>query len=233
MTRTSAIVLALLAGAGLSGPAGAASTFAPPQGCTLKMTVQERSCAVAQHYTCAADAPGDQRVTYFGEGGEVTYESRIDAETRWQWSRDPATGIVDTLEEGAADEASLKTLLATGRDTFDFWTSASDGVRLNQKGEDDLLGEVVTIDGEALEKTRFHLTTLDEEGRVLISREGNQYVSRSLGRFFGGVERETDWTGADERSDRTPVEFIRPGEPGFASTEPTYDCELLTASLAP
>lgn len=213
-----------------SGPAGG-PVYVPPAGCTLTMTVQERSCSVAQHFTCEADQPGDMNTVYFGSDGEMTYESRIDKETRWIWSRDPQTGIVDELEPGAEDDASFSTLVGTGRDDFDFWTKASDGVRLRQQGEDQLTGETEVIDGETLEKTRFKLTTYGESGETLIVRTGQQYISRSLGRFFGGIEDESDWTGTEDKLDRRPVEFIRPGEPGFASTQPRYDCEVLTASL--
>lgn len=212
-----------------SGPAP--RLFSPPEGCTLTLTVQERSCSVAHHFTCTADQPGDLNAVYFGRGGEMTYESRIDKETRWIWSRDPQTGIVDELEPGAEDDASFSTLVGTGRDDFDFWTKASDGVRLRQQGDDQLTGETEVIDGETLEKTRFKLTTYGESGETLIVRTGQQYISRSLGRFFGGIEDESDWTGTEDKLDRRPVEFIRPGEPGFASTQPRYDCEVLTASL--
>ena len=67
--------------------AAAASEFRPPAGCTLELTVQQRSCTVAQHYRCETDAPGDQQVVYFTRDGAV-YHSRIDAETRWMESTD-------------------------------------------------------------------------------------------------------------------------------------------------
>lgn len=213
----------------LAAPAAAAGVFTPPAGCTLQLTVQERSCSVAQHYTCAADKPGERRVTYFAKGGVATFESHIDAETRWLDSRDPDTDITDVLEDGAADDASLSGLIADGRDSFDFWTVASDGVRLHHVGEDVLTGDKVTVDGEPLLRTRFVLTTTDETGRVLIRREGNQHVSPTLRLFFGGVERVSDWTGKTETRDRSPAAFARPGEAGFGATEPQYDCELLTA----
>lgn len=209
----------------------AAGVFTPPEGCTLELTVQERSCSVAQHYTCAADPAGDRRVTYFGEGGQPTFESHVDAETRWLDSLDPQSGIEDRLEDGAEDDASLTTLVETGRDAFDFWTVGSDGQRLHHVGEDRLTGETVVIDGEPLERTAFRLTTTAEDGRTLITREGQQFISRRLRLFFGGVESASDWSGTVERLDTSPMRFIGPGQPGFGATEPQYDCQLLTASL--
>ena len=200
----------------------AAGQFTPPQGCTLTMTVQQRSCTVAQHYTCAADAPGDQWVAYFTAEGLV-HKARIDAETRWMESTDVASGITDRLEPQARDHASLRTLLAAGRDDFDFWTISDDGERLNHVGQDELTGTAV-IDGMTLDTTRFGLMTYAENGTLLIARSGSQYVSRETGRFYGGLETATDWQGETETADDRPVRFIHPGQPGFASTVPAYGC---------
>lgn len=40
----------------LAGPA-LAGEFTPPEGCEGWLTVQHRSCQVANHYNCAADGP--------------------------------------------------------------------------------------------------------------------------------------------------------------------------------
>ena len=205
-------------------PAAAAGLFTPPQGCTLTMTVQQRSCTVAQHFTCSDDAAGDQRVAYFTRKGLV-YDSRIDAETRWMDSTDHASGISDRLEPAARDHASLATLLETGRDDFDFWTISDSGERLRHIGNDVLTGKTV-IDGVTLDTTRFELKTFSEAGDLLITRSGNQFVSRETGRFYGGLEHSTDWEGEVQDTNDSPVRFIRPGQPGFASTEPQYDCEM-------
>ncbi|HRO13652.1 MAG TPA: hypothetical protein PLL33_01140 [Paracoccus sp. (in: a-proteobacteria)] len=214
----------------LAGAPALAAEWKPPQGCRLEMTVQQRSCTVAQHYRCDADAPGDQRVSYFTREGEV-YQSRIDAETRWMESTSLVSGITDRLEPGAADDASLKTLLATGSDDFDFWTVSDDGERLHHVGHDELTGETVEIDGVPLDLTRFELRTFAESGDLLIHRTGGQFVSRAQGRFYGGVESAADWTGAAEETNDTPMRFVRPGQPGFGSTTPEYDCDVLMTQL--
>ena len=66
---------------------------------------------------------------------------------------------------------------------------------------------------------------------MLIERSGAQFVSREFGRFFGGVERSTDWQGQQVDSDDTPVRFIRRGEPGFGSIRPDYDCDVQMVGL--
>lgn len=223
---TAASLLTLL---GAVQPA-AAATFRAPQGCNLEMTIQNRSCTVSQIYRCSADPAGYQHAAIFGQDG-MTHLSTIDAETRWIESTDPETGLIDTLEPQAEDEASFSTLTRTGRDDFDFWTRSNNGERLHHVGHDELTGEKVTIDGIALDKTRFKLTTTGADGQVLIQREGQQFISRANGRFYGGIESYSDWTGASGESNDSPVEFSFPGQPGYADTEPKYDCDMMVAQL--
>lgn len=214
----------------LAVPSMAAEPFAPPQGCKLEITVQNRGCTVSQHYRCDTDQPGDQRVTIFTREGAV-YQSRIDKETRWLESTNLRNGLTDTLEPTAKDHASLRALLETGRDDFDFWTVSGNGQRLHHVGHDELTSEKVDIDGVALEKTRFDLMTYSEAGDVLIHRTGQQFISRTHGRFYGGTETAEDWTGEVRQDNDTPVRFSFPGQPGFGSTQPEYDCDLQMVDL--
>lgn len=223
MAYPTAFALACL-GLGAVLPA-AAATFTPPAGCRLEMTVQNRSCTVSQHYRCDGDAPGDQWAEYFSREG-ATYRSRIDAETRWMESSDLVNGITDRLD-GETDPASLTELLATGRDDFDFWTNADDGQRLRHIGRDDLTGETVDIGGVPLQVTRFRLRTFDADGNLLIQRAGQQFVNEENRRFHGGIETATDWTGEVQETNDSPVRFSFPGDPGFGSITPEYDCEVL------
>ncbi|MDP5306200.1 hypothetical protein [Paracoccus spongiarum] len=209
---------------------GRAATFTPPQGCRLEVTVQNRGCTVSQYYRCSADPEGHQRSAIFGQDG-LGHLSRIDAETRWIESSDPQTGLEDRLVDEAADHASFSTLLKDGRDDFDFWTESNSGERLHHVGEDILTGETVTIDGITLERTRFRLTTRDAQGAVLITREGQQFISRAMTRFFGGIETQSDWTGERRETNDSPVLFQFPGETGFGATTPQFDCDQLMTQL--
>lgn len=219
--------LAVAAGL-LAVPQARAGSFLPPSGCELKITVQNCGCTVGQHYVCAADAPGDQHVTYFDKDGP-SYHSQIDVETRWLESSDLTTGLTDRLAPEAADPASFSTLLRTGRDDFDFWTVSNSGERLRHIGEDVLTGEKVEIDGVPLELTRFRLKTFGADGQLLIESSGQQFINRDHGRFYGGTEHSTDWTGEVRDDDDSPVTFAFPGDPGFGATEPLFDCEMMMA----
>lgn len=221
-----AVALAALAGA----PRADAANFTPPSGCRLELTVQNRGCTVSQYYRCDADPEGFQRSATFGSDG-LFNQSVIDSETRWIESRDPITGLTDRLVEEARDHASFTTLLETGRDDFDFWTRSNEGMLLHHQGHDVLTGETVEIDGQALEATRFQLTTRSEDGEILIERRGGQFVSRELGRFYGGVETSSDWTGARRETNNSPVTFAFPNEAGFGDTTPQFDCDQLMTQI--
>ena len=53
--------------------------------------------------------------------------------------------------------------------------------------------------------------------------EGNQYVP-GWRMFFGGQEVTTLPGGETEEGDYSPMEFAEPGERGFLSATPLYDC---------
>ena len=223
--------ITLSLGLALSASASQAANFVPPSGCQLQATVQNRGCSVSQYYQCQADPEGHQRSAILGEDG-LRHLSRIDAETRWIESSDPNTGLADFLVERSTDHASFQTLLETGTDDFDFWTESNTGERLRHVGQDILTGETVEIDGQVLDVTRFQLKTYDANGELLIERSGQQFISRTMGRFYGGVEVQTDWTGQRQETNDSPVTFAFPGEKGFGEATPQFDCDqLLTQRL--
>lgn len=222
----------VIAAALLSLSGAHAGTFMPAQGCELKMTVQLRGCVAAQEFVCSSDAPGDQWVTYFDQEGP-RYTSRIDSETRWMESINLRNGIVDVLEPDAADHASFSTLLRTGHDDFDFWTRSNSGERLRNIGEDRLTGETTVIDGVPMQLTEFQLKVYSESGELLIDSKGQQFVNADHGRFYGGVEEQSDWTGEHRKTDDSPVTFAMPGEAGFGSTDPVFDCDMQMVWAAP
>ncbi|MEL7127488.1 MAG: hypothetical protein AAGK30_14715 [Pseudomonadota bacterium] len=224
MMRVAALIL-------LASPAVASDVFIPPVGCAGVVTVQSRSCEVDNIYTCTADTPGDSwRVSFDLDGPK--FIGRIDAETQWMESIDLFPTRREVIELPAADPASLSELLATGTDAFDFNMRGDGGEVTRVVGFDQLTGEEVEIDGETLLRTQFsarYESTLTGETRI----EGNEYVSPKLGRFLAGSYRFTGADGAVSEWANDPVEFIYPGEPGFFSKTPLYECEASLARFIP
>ena len=213
----------------LAAPAFAGS-FTPPEGCTTFMTVQSKGCRVSNHYTCEADPAGDQwRADYDQEG--VYFLSRIDSEAQWVESIEIDPPSRQTLDPNPADPASFSDLLATGNDSYIFGLSKDTGDRTRVRGADRLTGKQVVIDGITLQQTEFNFTETDTSGNVLRRSRGNEYIHPEWRLFFSGPSQ---WDGGDGTYlpiDGSPVQFIFPGEPGFASTQPLFDCDAVMSSL--
>ena len=209
----------------------AAQTYAPPTGCEVFMTVQSRQCRVSNHYKCTADAPGDQWRADFDQEG-IYFMSRINAETEWVQSVDLFPTVNQALKPDPADRASFSGLLATGMDTFAFGLADDTGEQTDVSGFDRLTGKSFVIDGIALEETEFEFTETAPDGTILRRSRGREYIHRDWRMFFSGP---SEWDGGDGQYlplDGSPVQFIFPGEPGFAATEPLFECDDLMSQAA-
>ncbi|EAQ12668.1 hypothetical protein RB2654_15320 [Rhodobacterales bacterium HTCC2654] len=100
-------------------------------------------------------------------------------------------------------------------------------------GADMLSGETTVIDGMTLDIVQTQLQILTEDGSVEYQSRGVQYLNRELGLFFLGPEEVLDDTGEATPYDNSPVDFIHPGEPGFAQTLPLYECDQQKAGFTP
>ena len=222
--------LILIAAMTLPLPA-AAGSFSPPEGCTTFMTVQARQCRVSNHYTCSADPAGDQWRADFDQQGPF-FLSRINAEAEWVESFDLGETVVrQVLQPNPADPASFSELVGSGVDSFEFALSRDNGEETNVRGFDRLTGRSFTIDGISLLETEFDFTETDLNGTILRQSRGNEYISTEMRLFFSGPSQ---WNGGDGNflpTDGSPVEFIFPGEPGFAATEPLFDWDPLLTSF--
>lgn len=222
--------VALVSGLAGAGPVLAADPlFRPPAGCTVYATAQLRGCQVSQHYRCAGDAPGDQWALYL-DGQGAFYAAKIDAETRWVESVSFDTGETDRIGT-ETDPASFTNLLRSGRDDFDFTTVSSTGEETRFRGYDQLTGATVMIDGVALERTTFELSAYDASGKEVWTRKGRQFIQRDWRIFFADSETFSNAAGETVERVDTPVRFAMPGDKGFLSTKPDYDCDVVTASL--
>lgn len=203
--------------------------FYPPEGCTAVLTVQSRSCALSNIYTCEVDQPGDSWRVEFDVDGPI-FISKIDYETQWLESYDLFPTSREVLIQPADDPASLTELLETGTDSYDF-VQRGDSGPVRVVGFDRLTGEEVVIDGEPLLVTEFNARHETTDG-VVLEVTGSEYVSVRHRRFISGTYQGKGVNGSFE-DDKTPVDFIYPGEPGFFSKTPLYDCEASLARYVP
>ena len=213
----------------LAPPAMAAETFTPPQGCTGTLTVQLRQCLVTNVWTCAADAPGEQWVSLFTQDGPWQVR-KVDRDFQWLETYYANPPVIETIQNPVADPSNMDELLTTERDDYDFIVNRNDGTTPERiVGYDRLTGENVQIDGETLLRTEFAYDTLDPAGTVISSSAGRQYVSATHRLFFFGQDWNIDTP--DQINDASPVQFIYPGEAGFFSPNPQYDCSAVLSSF--
>ncbi|MDO6591363.1 hypothetical protein DS901_10195 [Loktanella sp. D2R18] len=211
----------------LATPAAAQQSFAAPEGCEAKLTVQQKGCVMVNVWTCEADNPGDQWIALIGQGGVFSVQ-RVDSE--FQWMETYSVMGDEVLQQPVADPSSLTELFEYDVDTWDFTIETQDGPERNV-GFDMLIGESVVIDGETLLVTEFHGQTSDADGNVLDASGGRQFVSKEHRLFFFGQSWLED--DLDQVSDMSPLEFIYPGEPGFFADQPIYECNEIETSYQP
>jgi hypothetical protein len=207
--------------------AGNAGSFTPPAGCTGWLTVQGRACRVSNFYKCTQDAPGDQWRTDFDQEG-LFFASRTDSEGQWVESIDMNPMVRQTIDS-VEDPASFSELLG-GIDTFAFSLRRDDGGASTVRGFDRLTGKTIVIDGVGLQETQFEFSETKADGAVVQSR-GNEYISADWRLFFAGPSEWDDGSGAVPM-DGSPLQFIFPGEPGFFSTEPLFECDAILSSYS-
>lgn len=227
-------IIALCATFATTLPVGAAG-FTPPKGCETFLTVQSRECSVSLLWRCDGGDSGPIWEANFSDAGlqsVVSYAADyqwLDAIYMWDSSR-------EEFVPPAADPIDLDTLIDTGIDTYDFIMRRSEpqGMRdVRMVGADQLTGRSVTIDGYHLEAVATELQILTEDGRVEYQSRGIQYLSHDLRLFFLGRETVTGTDGVAADYDGTPVDIIQPGEPGFGTSVPLYDCNPQDAGFIP
>jgi len=217
--------LPILAALTLATPAAAQQSFAAPEGCEATLTVQHKGCVMINVWQCEADDEGDQWIALLTQAGLFSVQ-KVDND--FQWIENYKVTGTERLQVPADDPASLTELFDTQLDTWDFVIETDDGIERNV-GFDMLTGETTEIDGVTLLNTEFQGRTVDGNGNELEKSSGRQFVSEELRLFFFG----TAWDDATPTDviDMSPVEFIYPGESGFFSDTPKYECNQTDASF--
>ena len=202
-----------------------AGSFTPPEGCTLKMTVQSRGCNVSNYYICSADNAGDQWRADFDQEG-MYFQSKIDSETQWIESYEINPPTKQTLDPNPIDPASFSELLATGQDNFVFGLTKDNGQTSSVRGYDRLTGQEVVIDGVALKQTEFEMTETAPDGTILRQARGREFISPEYRTFFAGSSEY--WTGEEWLPlEGSPMTFDFAGDKGFGATQPIFDCDAV------
>lgn len=211
----------------LAAPVAAQQSFAAPEGCTGTLTVQHKGCVMVNVWSCDADAEGDQWIALIGQGGVFSVQ-KVDSEFQWIEAF-KITGS-EVLQTPAPDPASLTDLFAEQIDTWDFTLETEGGIERNV-GYDMLTGETTVIDGVTLLNTQYEGRVLDGDGNEIDAGSGRQFVSEDFRLFFFGES----WDAADPSDivDMSPLEFIFPGEPGFFTDQPVYECNQMEAGFRP
>lgn len=230
MGMAGAVALALLAPLPVAAQDGP-RLFQVPAGCTAFLTVQTRSCLISHHWTCDADPEGTHWRATLDQDGPF-YLSFTDAEYRWLRSWELRNDVTAMLIEPEEDPASLTELFETGNDAMVFSLSVTrtgGQAQRNYTGFDRLTGEEIIVDGRPLLVTEFayEYNTRDGQRRT----EGNQFLHEGWRMFFGGLETTTLPDGETFEGNYSPMEFAEPGEPGFLSMQPIYDCGDMMSAL--
>lgn len=228
MKNNLALAVLLPAFASLLVEPAAARSWTAPEGCEIFLTVQSKGCRVSNHYRCSADAEGDQWRADFDQEG-LFFRSRVNFETEWLESYDSDPPSRQVLDADPADPASFSELVASGMDTFEFSLSRDNGEHGNVTGYDRLTGRQITIDGVTLDETEFEYSEADDSGSLLRAGRGHEYINREMRLFFAGPGQKLWEDNSWLPIDGSPMDFVFPGEKGFASSQPLFDCDALTA----
>jgi hypothetical protein len=219
--------LIILAALAFATPVVAQQTFAAPEGCKAKLTVQHKGCVMINVWQCEADDPGDQWIALLTQAGVFSVQ-KVDSE--FQWVENYKITGNERLVTPTADPASLTELFTNQLDTWDFTLETEGGTERNV-GFDMLTGETAVIDGETLLETQFQGRTIDQDGNEIEAGSGRQFVSEEHRMFFFGLA--WDDASPDDVIDMSPVEFIYPDEAGFFSDTPKFECNETDAGYRP
>lgn len=212
------------------------TVFEPPQGCTKVLTVQQRSCQVMNVWRC--DGGAEEWVGYFIGGGAVDHFDKYGADGDFIHSQLISSGGFMMSLRSAQDNSSISSLMDTGTDSLDMILGMNMlvvDVEIRVIGETRRTGERVVVDGEQLEvlASTLAMTAVDDTlvGEDLNVRgESKDYLLVEDRIVFEGVGKLQS-SETTETFDHTPVEIIRPGEDGFFSRIPKYDCGAQVSSL--
>lgn len=194
---------------------------AVPPGCTPLVTIQSQGCYVRQVFTCASDSQPLRWVASYGPQGPVSL-AVLDLGGMPQVmmsGKDKPRGTLDP--EG--DPADLAKVLSGETDSFGYRLAFDDGSALSTTGSLGLTGAEVEIDGRSMTELQRIETVVYPNGTTSPELDNRLFYDAELGLLINttSTERAT----GKVLMDRTPVDFLFPGEAGADSVAPLYGCE--------
>jgi hypothetical protein len=210
--RTHLILACLTA---LALPAGA-ETFQPREGCTHVVTIQGKGCHLRNVVTCpdmgegllvyTTGADGQVAATVFDQDGAMLFNG--------------PEGALTALQD-KTDLFSLAALRSAGTDTCDYTMAGRDGAEMRFVGMSSMTGETVEIDGRSLKVVLMQQLVILPDGSP-VNREMTACYDEGLNLVIAGEGR--DLATGNVAFDRTPVDFLFPGEDGALATTPLVGC---------
>lgn len=201
----------------------AAPSFAFAQddaACTTLAVIQSQSCLVRRVVVCDNFPDDVTAVASYGPNGPTGMAMFNSDGRTLETSAGPGTPKVTLGEQ--ADPLSLRIALADGVDSFDYQMVHETAGIAQISGQITTSGEMVTIDGRALQVLMSDTTTITPAG------ETQSVVIRNLydaDLHLMITDTVFDATTGEVRITRTPVDYIFAGEAGFEDYTPLYGCE--------
>jgi hypothetical protein len=158
-----------------------------------------------------------RRVTVYDDGPDVTL---LDAQGQWLETYSSYDRVLWTLVENPSP-MGLGQLLAEGVDEYDFTQRSADGSVQHVRGTDRLTGTTTVIDGTPMRSMTFDTEVRDGSGALIQHYRGTNHVAADPAGYYGGPSEDLV---AQATWDSTPLDLVRPGEPGFLSVAAPASC---------
>lgn len=192
-----------------------------PPGCTPLVTIQSQGCFVRQVFTCESDSQPLRWVASYGPNGPVSL-TVLDLGGMPQvmmTGKDKPRGTLDP----DGDPADLAKALAGETDSFAYQVNFEDGTVLTTSGSMSLTGARTDVDGRGMTELQRIETVVYPNGTTSPELDNRLVYDADLGLLINttSTERAT----GKLLTDRTPVDFLFPGDEGADSVVPLYGCE--------
>lgn len=192
-----------------------------PPGCTPLVTIQSQGCFVRLVFTCSTDSQPLRWVASYGPNGPVSL-TVLDLSGMPQVMMTGKEQPRGTLDPDG-DPADLAKALSGEADSFAYQMMFDDGSVLSTSGSFGLTGAEAEVDGRKMTEFQRIETTVYPNGTTSPELENRLVYDAELGLLVNttSTERAT----GKVLMDRTPVDFLFPGESGAESVAPLYGCE--------